>query len=151
MKTSRAVLVTGVLMVATLPLDAQTSQQDVLAVVTRFFDGMRARDAAMIASTLFSDAKLVTTTSDNTGKPIVRSEAMASFLDTIAKATGTLDERLSSPEVRVEDNLATVWARYDFYLNDTFNHCGVDAFQLVKTEAGWKIATIADTRRTMCK
>ena len=28
-----------------------------------------------------------------------------------------------------------------------FSHCGVDAFQLVKTAAGWKIFQLSDTRR----
>ena len=129
---------------------AQSTDREVLAVVTRFFDGMRAKDAKMIASTLFGEVTLVTTSTDKAGKPVARAEAMAGFLDSIAKATGKLDERISSPDVRVEDNLATVWARYQFYLNDRFSHCGIDAFQLVKTDGGWKIAAIADTRRDTC-
>jgi len=39
-----------------------------------------------------------------------------------------------------------VWASYAFYLGKKFNHCGVDAFHLVKSEDGeWKIFHLADT------
>ena len=41
--------------------------------------------------------------------------------------------------------LATVWAEYDFHFGQTPSHCGVDAVQLLKTPAGWKIVSIADT------
>jgi len=133
------------------PVNGQTRDQDVLAVVTRFFDGMRARDTAVIASTLFGEVTLVTTATDNAGKPVARSEAMTGFMESVAKATGKLDERISSPEVRVEDNLATVWTRYELYVNDKYSHCGIDAFQLVKTDTGWRISAIADTRRASCK
>jgi hypothetical protein len=99
----------------------------------------------------FGEVTLVTTAIDKAGKPVVRSQAIASFLDSVAKATATLDERISSSDVRVDDNLATVWTRYELYVNGKYNHCGVDAFQLVKTDSGWKIAAIADTRREACK
>lgn len=127
-----------------------TAEQEVLAVVTRMFDGMRAQDTAMIRSTLFNDVRLLTT-GTREGKPVARVEGMDGFIQSIAKATGKLDEKIMSPEVRIEDNLATVWVRYEFYFNEKYSHCGVDAFQLVKTDAGWKIATIADTRRQSCK
>jgi hypothetical protein len=39
---------------------------------------------------------------------------------------------------------------YAFYLDDQFSHCGVNAFQLVRMEAGWQIIQITDTRRREC-
>ncbi len=49
--------------------------------------------------------------------------------------------------MRVEDNLATVWLAYDFFVGDELDHCGEDTFQLARTSLGWKIIAIADTRR----
>src|SRR5215217_717598 len=57
-------------------------------------------------------------------------------------------ERAWSPEVRIRGTLATVWAEYDFHFGQTPSHCGVDAVQLLKTPAGWKIVSIADTYET---
>src|SRR5262249_29881978 len=51
-------------------------------------------------------------------------------------------ERGFQPEVRVAGPLATVWFPYDFYLDGKWSHCGVDAFTLLKTEKGWRIATL---------
>jgi len=50
-------------------------------------------------------------------------------------------------EVRQNDNLATVWARYTFFAGEQLSHCGYDAFQLAKSDQGWKIFAIADTQR----
>ncbi len=51
-------------------------------------------------------------------------------------------ERGFEPEVRVSGPLAMVWFPYDFYLDGKWSHCGVDAFTLLKSEQGWRIATL---------
>jgi hypothetical protein len=48
-------------------------------------------------------------------------------------------ERIWNPEVRVHGLIATVWTPYDFWTDGKFSHCGVDAFDLIKTAEGWKI------------
>jgi hypothetical protein len=151
MKSYRIALGVALVMLGAARVHAQTTEQEVVNVVNRFFDGMRAQDTAMIRSTLFNDVRLVTTATNREGKPFARAEAIDGFMQAVAKAPGKLDEKIMAPEVRVEDNLATVWTRYELYVNEKYSHCGIDALQLVKTEAGWKIATIADTRRQSCK
>lgn len=54
----------------------------------------------------------------------------------------TYTERGFQPEVRVSGPLAVVWFPYDFYLDGKWSHCGVDAFTLLKSEHGWRIATL---------
>lgn len=139
--------------VAAAPAHAQqrTTEQEVLAVVQRMFEGFAQKDTALIRSTLHTDVKLVTAVTNREGKPVVRTETMAAFLQGIAKAEGSLDEKLFNPEVRVEDNLATVWTRYEFWYDGKYSHCGIDSFQLARTESGWKIFSIADTRKASCK
>ena len=43
------------------------------------------------------------------------------------------------PQVRVHKDIAAVWAPYDFWLDGTFSHCGIDSFELVRTPSGWKL------------
>jgi hypothetical protein len=38
-----------------------------------------------------------------------------------------------------------VWAPYDLWVNKKFSHCGVDVFTLIKTNQGWKIASLVYT------
>jgi hypothetical protein len=65
-----------------------------------------------------------------------------------APAGDVWNERIYDPEVRIDGNVAQVWAYYTFHRNTTFNHCGVDAFMLVKVGTTWKITQLADSRRT---
>ncbi|UXP33161.1 nuclear transport factor 2 family protein [Reichenbachiella agarivorans] len=50
-------------------------------------------------------------------------------------------------QITIDDGLAQVWCQYAFFAGERFSHCGVDAFQLVHTHEGWKIFSLADTRR----
>jgi hypothetical protein len=57
------------------------------------------------------------------------------------------DERVWDVVVHVDGDLATAWMRYAFYLGDTLDHCGVDAFELHRGADGWRITRVADTSR----
>jgi hypothetical protein len=82
------------------------------------------------------------------GRVSVESEHLDSFLVTIAKPhTQPYDERITFDLVKIDDELAMLWAPYKFYLGEKFSHCGVDAFQLVKINNEWKIQYLIDTRR----
>lgn len=141
----------GLAMVSTTALGAQTRVSDsteVMAVITRLFDGMRKHDSSMVRSTFASTAKLVSAFTNREGKAVVQEEAADNFVKMVGGASGDAwDERIFDPEVRVDGNLATVWTRYEFWLGTKFSHCGFDAFQLAKSDAGWKIVALADTRR----
>lgn len=153
MKKLFALLPVALVLLAAEPAHAQMSdaEKEVVAVIHRMFDGFAKKDTTIMRSTLHDDVKLVTAMNNREGKPVIRAESMDAFLQNIAKADGKLDERLFNPEVRIDDNLATVWVKYEFWFNDQYSHCGYDSFQLAKSETGWKIFSIADTRRKECK
>jgi hypothetical protein len=136
------------LSVIAAPVLAQKPEDAALAVVRKSFDAMRAKDTIAFRAGLAPDARLVTTTTNPQGQPAYRATPnMNGFLSSIARSTARLDERIFEPEVRVDQNLATVWTRFEFWGNDQFSHCGYDAFQLIRTNGEWKIAQIADTNR----
>jgi hypothetical protein len=62
-------------------------------------------------------------------------------------ASVSIEERVLSYEIRIDAQMATAWTPYELYVNQKSQHCGVDAFQFFKTDKGWKIISIADTRR----
>lgn len=129
---------------------AQTNEEEaVINTVKKLFDGMRAKDTAMMRSSFHPTmAKLYSTGNTADYKPAMAEVSIDKFITSIGKAGNKfLDEQIAYYEVRVDDNLATVWAPYSFYLDSTFSHCGINAFQLVKTMEGWKILTITDSRR----
>ena len=129
---------------------AQDAKADVMAVVKRLFDGMRAGDSSMVRSVFHQDLRMITATVRE-GKPMTRIE---SSVDGFVKAIGTPrpqppDERIWGEKVEIDGPLASVWVDYALYIGDRFMHCGIDHFLLVKNDAGeWKILELADTRRT---
>ncbi len=136
---------------APAPAPAASDTAAVLAVVRGLFDAMRAGDSAAVRAAFHPDARLATTLVRD-GRPDLRIDSVAAF----ARAVGTphaevWDERLRDTEVRVDGPLAAVWTGYGFYTGTQFRHCGVDAIQLVRTAAGWRVLALADTRqRTGC-
>jgi len=36
--------------------------------------------------------------------------------------------------------IAVAWGEYEFLINGTFSHCGVDSIDLVKVDGVWKLA-----------
>jgi hypothetical protein len=120
----------------------------ILATVQKVFDAMRTRDTALLSQAFDSTAKLVGVSTQ--GTPAVRLTAPSQFGAAITRAPAgdVWNERIFDPDVRIDGDVAQVWAYYTFHRNATFSHCGVDAFMLVKVGTVWKITQLADSRRT---
>ena len=128
---------------------AQSVEEAAVKVpIQQLFDGMKKSDSTSVRQSLMPRARLESIVKNPSGEISVRSDSFEGFLKNIGKATpGDLDERLSAVDIRIDGEMATAWTPYKFYFKGNFSHCGVNAFQLVKTAAGWKILSIIDTRR----
>lgn len=118
-------------------------QAAVIQVVEDLFQAMSRQDGEVMRALHMPEVALIRVM-DN-AKPSVHLSSPDGFINSIVNAPAEPRERMWNPEVRVDGNLATLWAPYDFHLGDAFSHCGIDAFQLVRTDAGWKIVSIAYT------
>ena len=125
-----------------------TDREAILTTVQKVFDAMRTRDTALLSQAFDSTARLVGVS--NRGTPSVSLTAPSQFGAAIARAPAgdVWNERIYDPEVRIDGNVAQVWAYYTFHRNAAFSHCGIDAFMLVKVGSTWKITQLADSRRT---
>lgn len=128
----------------------------VMQVVANLFNGMRARDTALMRAMFHPDAPMrsVSWRPSPTGAvAVVQADGIDDWLTGVASAPDTLllDERLGPPSVQVEGNLASVWVYYEFWINDRFSHCGADLFTLGRvgnaTGSSWKVIFVADSRR----
>jgi hypothetical protein len=127
---------------------AQDDEIAVKQVVNKLFEGMRKSDTAMIQSTFSSDPVLQTIRKNKDGKVWIEVEPLDSFLVSVSRPhTEIYDERITFGVVKIDGELAMVWAPYKFYVGEKFSHCGVDSFQLVKINGEWKIQYLIDTRR----
>lgn len=145
---SAAAAAPGETIVRVEPVRARSPEEAaVLRTVVQLFDGMRAGDSSMVRAAFDSGARLVTI-ADRDGIGRVSHGSVDDFV----RAVGTpheavWDERISHEVVTIDGPLATVWMRYRFYAGESFSHCGVNSFELVRRPGGWKITSIADTRR----
>ena len=127
---------------------AQNDEAAVKLAVSKLFEGMKKSDTAMIRAAFSSIPILQTVIKNREGKVSVETEPLDSFLVAISKPhTEIYDEQITFDVIKIDAELAIVWAPYKFYLGDKFSHCGVDSFQLIKINGEWKIQYLIDTRR----
>lgn len=149
----RLLLLAGLLLAAPAafaqsgPAAAAAETEAVKATITRFFDGLRRGDSAVVRSTLAPTAVLHTI-STRGGAVQVQSESPRQLLQAVGTPHPDVwDERISFERVLVDGPLASAWTPYQFYAGTRFSHCGYNSFQLVKLSQGWRITYIIDTRR----
>lgn len=126
------------------PAAATDDKTIVLAVVSKLFDEMAAANAAGILATSMADSQLVMIQKQPDGKSRFRAingETFTGFF----KTPGAVKEIMYDPKVEVSGDWAMVWGRYVFFGGGKVSHCGINQFNLVRTDAGWKIAGGAST------
>ncbi len=125
-------------------------EKAVKACIQKLFEGMQKSDTSLIRTVFHKETRMQTvlTGTGTTTPQLITDYGIDKFLLAISKApAGSLDERITSYEIKIDGAMAAVWTPYMFYYNGTLNHCGVNAFQLCETENGWKIVQVMDTRR----
>lgn len=130
------------------------TKEDAQGVVDTFFDGFHKGDTTIMRSVMAPNMISQTVFSDKQGNHRIVEGNPDEFLKAIADRTADQkwDEKLLAYEVQIDGNLANVWTPYEFYLNENFSHCGANQFTLARTNEGWKIVHLIDSRRrSSCK
>lgn len=148
-------LLTGLAMICAFVLSAfaQDDRASAIAVVNKLFDGMKAKSAAQIKDVFAPDVHFLAIDKPRDGKGISKTRIMTgeAFAKQISESkSDEYREKMISPEARISGDLAVVSGRYTFYVGDKFSHCGTDTFNLVRTDAGWKIVQGAFTLEFQC-
>ena len=130
------------------PARAQSDERAIVAVVTKFLDGIRTRDTSLMRTTVASGATLVPVGGPTgLGAP----SAIDDIIERTGKGTGPgNDERIETPKVQIDEQLASLWAYFTLTRpgETRIDRCGVNMFLLRKGPDGWKIFQIAATSRT---
>ncbi|MCW8981120.1 MULTISPECIES: nuclear transport factor 2 family protein [Altibacter] len=130
---------------------AQTALTEAEAkeVIDVFFEGFHKGDTLKMRSVMAEDMVMQTASSDAEGNHKISNGKASDLLLAIANRPETQqwDERLLDYKVQIDGNLAHVWTPYEFWFNGQFSHCGANAFTLARTNAGWKILHLIDSRR----
>ena len=123
-------------------------QTEIIAVIDQMFDGMRANDSMMLIDLFTPEASLASIFINPKGEVIKRPGNIKGFITAVGRPHDEMwDERIWSYDIKIDNPMAQAWTEYTFYLGDRLSHCGVNVFEMIKLESGWKISGITDTRR----
>lgn len=125
---------------------AQDEEKAVLKVINEFFTHLESQDTTAFRNLHVENSKFyIVAERNDTVKTFSRDVTNFKF-----NKKDILKERMRDKLVKVNlhGRIATVWAPYDIWVNETFSHCGIDAFTLVKSADGWKITSCTYTVET---
>jgi hypothetical protein len=125
------------------PTTAQRAE--VTHTLQRLFDALRDGDEALLRSVM-DESVVMHFTETRDGATTSGSSTVGGLASRITGGGDPLIERMWDPIVVVSGALATIWTPYDFYVGETFSHCGVDSANLIRTQDGWKIVALSWTR-----
>ena len=115
--------------------------------IQRFFIALAKRDKAGLVAEVVPNAEVM-----SLRKGEVRRLTVEELGDRIvAFSAGDIAESISKPVVHVDDDLAVVWAPYQFTVNGRVDHCGTDVISLMKLHERWLIVALADNEREKCR
>jgi hypothetical protein len=139
------------LLICSVPVPAakglSPDEKLVIAPLQALLDGLAKRDRELIAAQILPGGSA---TLMRNGKPV-----QMGFDEFVARlsepGTDAREEDIFDPQIRIDDNIATIWTRYTVLVNGKVHHCGTDIVDLVKVEGRWLISFVGDNSRTNCK
>jgi hypothetical protein len=73
---------------------------------------------------------------------------LGDFPQLMPGGTARLEERIYNPRVLIDDDIAMVWAHYDFLVDGEVHHWGTNILSLVKQQGQWRVCAVTDNGRT---
>lgn len=117
---------------------------EIISVVNNFFKIIETKDVDLAKKTVLQGSCFFSI-QESKGEKNLRSTSYNDFIKNLASGKNGYKEEMFDPKVLIHKNIALVWARYKFYRNGKYSHCGVDSFSLIKVGGKWKIASIVYT------
>jgi hypothetical protein len=139
-----ALLLVGPLVAGSPPKKHVLSPDEaaVLKPLQNLLDGISKRDKAEIRSQLLPGGMA---TIVRNGK--IHQLSFEAFVERIPDGTEALEERIHDPQILIDDDIAVIWAPYEFLINGVVDHRGTDIVHLVRQDGNWLIAGLGDNGR----
>jgi hypothetical protein len=129
-------------------------QKRAKGLIENFFEAFHAKDSSELKSFAHPEIKMQSVAIDAEGNTTLSTEEYSAFIKSIASIPKStkFEEKLHGFEIKMNGMIANVSTPYSFYVNDELSHCGVNTFQLMKSNDEWKIIYLVDTRsKSGCK
>ena len=120
----------------------------VLAPINGLFAAIAARDGQAVLRHVRSEGRATAAGSKPDGTPVVNSRTWAEFAAALKPGAEKFEERMPSPAIEVDGDIAMAWGDYMFLVDGKVVHCGVNHFDLVRENGAWKVFNVTWSRRT---
>ena len=130
-----------------LPMDG-SAEASVMMPINAMFAGLEARDGAKILLSIRPEGGATVASEKADGTRALRHMTWADFAGGIKPGPEHYREKLLDPAVEIDGDIAMVWSRYVFTIDDKVHHCGVDHFDLIREGGAWKILNVTWSSRT---
>ena len=124
-------------------------EQEIRKSINTFFEGLHTADTIKIQSVCDDGLKLQSVKINKDGSTSLITEESNDFYKSVAAIPRDMkiEERLLDYTIKTDGAMAHVWTPYEFYINGSMSHKGVNSFMLYNDSGLWKIIYIIDTRR----
>jgi hypothetical protein len=143
-------LLSVILCLGVFSLYAQKQEEELVQkTIEAFFEGFHKQDSTMMQQTIGDNPILQTIGKDKAGHLVVKNQGFDKLIGSIVSIPDSVNfqEKILSYSIQVDGAMANAWTPYEFWLNGSFHHCGVNSFQLFNNGDAWKIIYLIDTRR----
>jgi hypothetical protein len=119
------------------------SEREVAEVVERFRSAVIAKDEATLrALFLPGHRSWFSVAGDAQGRPRLHPGSVEEFARSVAASPRREEERFANLRIHADRWIASVHFDYDFLVDDRRSHGGQETWQLLRTEQGWRIASL---------
>lgn len=131
-----------------ISISMHAQEGEVKATIQTFFEGFHTKDTIKMKHYCHEKMLLQSINESTKGTKLIEEKA-TDFFKSMTKIPENIkfEERILNFEVKIDGSMAHVWTPYEFYINGTYSHGGVNAFTLILENNQWKIVHMIDTRR----
>ncbi|MEN3748702.1 nuclear transport factor 2 family protein [Sphingomonas sp. HF-S3] len=118
----------------------------VMAPIAALTRAIAERDG-QAALALVKPEGIVTVVEQGEAAPRITHQRWSDWAKAVAPGPERFEERLSTPAIEVDGDLAMVWVPYVFLIDGRVSHCGTNHADLVREGGSWRIVNLSWTQR----
>lgn len=116
------------------------AEAEVLAALDAYMLAISANDLDAMSARQTRDGMTYRHAARADGAWEVLARSNAEWVAPERRSTHALKERYWSPTVLIRGPMALVWAPYEFHVDGSTSHCGIDAFSFSRIDGAWKVS-----------
>jgi len=117
----------------------QAQKKAIINTMNQYIDAINSDNRKLLAKLSKHNAMSYSVRETENGNYITRERPQSYYLDVNRKNGPQVKERIWTPTVLVNEQIAILWAPYDYYVEGKFSHCGINAFNFIKENGEWLI------------